>query len=103
MEIDKRILIHWWHYYGRSVYTLAELSQFEEIIDKYGADRVFDVAVASYIFDDGSPTAILASIRNNSVNDLFESMPDITKMDENKKALFILARKELYQIISQTA
>lgn len=103
MEVEKELLMHWLHYHGNHIYTLEELLKFDEIIDKYGAGRVFDVAVASYIFEDGSPTAILASIRNNSVDDLFKSTPDITMMNENTKALFILAREELYQIITQTA
>jgi len=103
MEVEKELLMHWLHYHGNHNYTLEELVKIDEIIDKYGAGRVFDVAVASYIFGDGSPTSILASIRDNSVNELFESLPDITNMDEGKKALFILARQELYQIISQTA
>jgi hypothetical protein len=48
MAIDKRLLIHWWHYYGKVIYTFAELEEFEKVIDKYGADKVLDVAVASH-------------------------------------------------------
>lgn len=49
MAIEKGLLIHWWHYYGKVIYTLAELEEFEKVIDEYGADKVLDVAVASYV------------------------------------------------------
>ncbi len=103
MVIEKWLLIHWWHYYGKCMYTLAELEEFEEVIDKYGADRVFDVAVASYICGDGSPTVMLASIRIGAVDELFKSLPDISKMEEDEKTQYYTIREELFQIISQTA
>ena len=45
MAIEKGLLIHWWHYYGKVIYTLAELEEFEKVIDEYGADKVLDVAL----------------------------------------------------------
>ena len=78
MAIDKRLLIHWWHYYGKVIYTLAELEEFEKVIDEYGADKVLDVAVASYVCGDGSPTIMLASIRKGTVKKLFESLSDVS-------------------------
>lgn len=72
MAIDKRLLIHWWHYYGKVIYTFAELEKFEKVIDEYGADKVLDVAVASYVCGDGSPTIMLKSIRKGTVKKLFE-------------------------------
>lgn len=48
MAIEKGLIIHWWHYYGKSIYTLAELEEFEKVIDEYGVDKVLDVAVVSY-------------------------------------------------------
>ncbi len=85
MAIEKGLLIHWWHYYGKVIYTLAELEEFEKVIDEYGADKVLDVAVASYVCGDGSPTIMLASIRKGTVKKLFESLPDISKMEKKEK------------------
>lgn len=85
MAIEKGLLIHWWHYYGKVIYTLAELEEFEKVIDEYGADKVLDVAVASYVCGDGSPTIMLASIRKGTVKKLFESLPDISKMEKKGK------------------
>ena len=103
MAIEKGLLIHWWHYYGKCIYTLAELEEFEKVIDEYGADKVLDVAVASYICGDGSPTVMLASIRKGAVKELFESLPDISKMEGKEKEQYDAVREEFVQIISQTA
>ena len=103
MAIEKGLLLHWWHYYGRYIYTLDELKKFEEIIKKYGADRVFDVVVASYICGDGSPTVMLASIRDDAVDELFKSLPDISQMTDDEKAKYNTIRENLLQVISQTA
>ena len=43
MKVNKELLIHWWHYYGTTIYTFDELQKFERIIDKYGPDRVLEV------------------------------------------------------------
>ena len=103
MAIEKGLLIHWWHYYGKSIYTLAELEEFEKVIDEYGVDKVLDVAVVSYVCGDGSPTIMLASIRKGAVKELFESLPDISKMKKKEKEQYEAVREEFVQIISQTA
>lgn len=45
MEITKNLLLHWWHYYGRRVYTVEETKEFERFIDTYGAEKVFNSIV----------------------------------------------------------
>lgn len=101
--IDKGLLLHWWHYYGKAIYTFDELMTFDKIIDEYGADKVLDVAVASFIMDDGSPTRMLMSIRANKVKELFESLPDFSKQDEEVQEQYNAARNEFVEIISKTA
>lgn len=103
MAIEKGLLLHWWHYYGKSIYTLAELEEFEKVIDEYGAEKVFDVAIASYICGDGSPTVMLGSIRQGAVKELFDALPDVSKMEESEKEQYNAIRDELLQIISQSA
>ncbi len=103
MAIEKGLLIHWWHHYGKCIYTFEELEKFEKVIDEYGADRVIDVAIASYVCGDGSPTIMLTSIRKGAVKELFESLPDISKMEEKEKEQYEAVRDEFVQIISQTA
>ncbi len=103
MEITKGLLMHWWHYYGKCIYTLAELEKFEKVIDEYGVEKVLEAAVASYICDDGSPTAMLASIRQDYVKELLESLPDISTWEEKDKEQYKAVRDKFIHIISQTA
>lgn len=103
MAIEKGLLIHWWHYYGKCIYTFAELEEFEKIIDDYGVEKVLDAAVASYVCGDGSPTIILMSIRKGAVKELFEALPDVSKMGEKEKEQYQMVREEFVQAISQTA
>ena len=102
MNIEKGLLLHWWHYYGKAIYTLEELEKFEEIIDEYGIDKVLDLAVASYICYDGSPTVILQGIRNNVVERLFDTLPKFENMDEKQKEDYNEIKKEFVEIISKT-
>lgn len=103
MAIEKGLLIHWWHYYGKCIYTFAELKEFEKIIDDYGVEKVLDAAVASYVCEDGSPTIILMSIRKGAVKELFESLPDVSKMGEKEKEQYQMVLEEFVEAISQTA
>lgn len=103
MAIEKGLLIHWWHYYGKLIYSFAELEEFEKIIDNYGVEKVLDVAIASYVCGDGSPTIMLTSIRKGAVKELFESLPDVSKMDDEARKQYQIIRDEFVQIISQTA
>ena len=103
MAIEKGLLIHWWHYYGKCIYTFAELKEFEKIIDDYGVEKVLDAAVASYVCGDGSPTIILMSIRKGAIKELFEALPDVLKMGEKEKEQYQMVREEFVQAISQTA
>ncbi|MFR2570515.1 MAG: hypothetical protein ACLS90_02240 [Clostridia bacterium] len=103
MVIEKGLLMHWWHYYGKVIYTLDELEKFEKIIDDYGVDKVLDAAVASYVLGDGSPTVILMSIRVGTIKKLFESLPDVSKMGKEERKRYQKVREEFVRVISQTA
>lgn len=102
MTIEKGLLIHWWHYYGKSIYTLEELDKFEKVIDEYGRERTFDVVIASYIHGDSSPTIMLESIRRNSVKKLFEVTPEFSKMEGEMKIKYEFLRDELLKAISSS-
>ena len=102
MAIEKGLLLHWWHYYGKCIYTFKELLKFEEIIDKYGPDKVFEAALASYIVSDGSPTLMLSSIRNNRVEIIFETLPDPETFTGDKKLAYIEAKENFIKQISAT-
>lgn len=102
VTVDKNLLIHWWRYYGRDPYTLEELAEFERIIDQYGAERVLDVAFASYVCEDGSSWVILTSIRENAVEQLFDVVPSCENIEGEDQKTFSSARKEFVRLISDT-
>ena len=108
MKITKELLIHWWHYYGKHIYTLEELEKFINLIDEKGAEKVFELATLSFICEDGSPTTILLNIRQNTIEHLFEiaDLEPGTGLDEEKKKEFkeayAKAQKSFYDIISST-
>jgi len=103
MVITKDLLVHWWHYYGKMMYTLAELETFTKIIDEQTAERVFDIVIASHIEGDGSPTVILLSIRKNLVDKLFDSLPNVENMNQKNKTIYESVKDEVFQMISSTA
>lgn len=103
MAIEKGLLLHWWHYYGKCIYTLAEIEEFEKIIDDYGVEKVLDAAISSYVCGDSSPTIVLMSIRNNKVKELFDALPDINKMEEKEKENYLNIKEKFIETISQTA
>ena len=87
MKITKGLLIHWWHYYGKHIYTLEELEKFINLIDEKGAEKVFEL---------------------NTIDHLFEiaDLEPGTGLDEEKKKEFkeayAKAQKSFYDIISST-
>lgn len=102
MECTKELLLHWWHYYGKQIYTFAELEKFSEIIDEYGVDKVLNAALASYLWEDGSPSTILLAIRSNCIAELFESLPDISKMTDTAQAFFSDQKETFLKILSSS-
>ena len=102
MIVTKGLLIHWWHYYGKQIYTLQELEEFEKIIDEYGCERVLDVAVISYICGDGSPNIILRSMREDKVKEMFEALPNLEKMTDEEKESHKKIKQIFLEIITST-
>lgn len=100
MAVDKNLLMHWWHFYNKDLYTLEELERFEEIIDQYGVDKIMECAVASFISGDGSPTPVVACIRRNCVNELIDILPDISSFSDGEKAEYNNFREAFIEKIS---
>ena len=90
MTVDKNLLMHWWHFYNKDIYTLEELEQFGKIIDQYGVDKIFECAVASFISGDGSPMPVLSCIRCNCVEALIDTLPDISAFTDGEKSEYFM-------------
>ena len=77
------LLLHWWHYYGKLLYSFAELEQFESLF-RENPDRIFHIAVMSYYYGFGSQILLL-SMRSGKLDELFLTIPDYENTDEEFK------------------
>ncbi len=83
-EIEKKnLLMHWFHYYGKMVYTLGEMERYGELLESNLCD-VENTAVVSYLNNEG-PTVLLLSIRSKKEAELFESVEACLKPFSDKQ------------------
>lgn len=82
-EERENLLLHWWHYYGKMIISLAEFEKFRDLVKK---DSVLmkDVAVISYVMGYSSQALIMA-MRNNDLDNYFSGIKKIVGSDEYKK------------------
>ena len=57
------LLTHWFHYYGKLVYTLDELEKFQDLTKK-DSNKMFSAAVACYI-SGGNSSLLLTGLRQD--------------------------------------
>ena len=93
--MTKELLMHWWHYYGKAIYTFEDLEKFLSLIDKYGAEKISELVVASYISNDGSPTVLLFAIRHNQAENLLNTLPDVSAFSKKEKELYDVLKNSL--------
>lgn len=67
-EEKEELLVHWWHYYGKDLYSLGELEKFQELVRK-DSDFVFSFASICFA-DEKGPKPFLDAIRNNKIKQL---------------------------------
>ena len=99
-EEKKSLLLHWWHYYGKGIYTLAEIEQFEKMIDE-NYDQVWGLAIAGFIHELTSQP-ILFAMREDKVADLLATLPVIEEQSDEFKEAYAKAEKALLTQIVQT-
>lgn len=88
---EKIILMrHWWHYYGKMVFTLAEYEQFNELLESK-CDLIYAIAVLGYTNNISSQTLINA-MRNDELPQFFNVISNVIESDdENVKTIFGVA------------
>lgn len=102
MEVTKSMLLNWWERKGRVPYTPEELKKFEQVIDDYGVDKVLEVAISSYIAEDGSPTVILECIRRDAVEEFIKYLPDISTLSEGEQEAYEFEKEKFIRKISKS-
>lgn len=86
IETKKNLIIHWWHYYGKAIYTLAELEKFIALLES-DFDKVLEIAIANFMCGQG-PTPLLMAIRKNIVPQMIQSLPNINDLSEKEKEIY---------------
>lgn len=83
----KQLLLKWWDKDDIIVFRTKEnRKEFEDIIDKYGVEKVIDVAVHFYIVCGYiTPYAIRVALRQKRVAELFEKLPEFSEPVQKAK------------------
>ena len=76
-----KILEFWFYYYGKTLVTLDEIHEIDELIET-NPDRIFDYIAISYLANKTiAPTVLLQSMAMGELEKLFDSVPRIEDMD----------------------
>ena len=81
-EEKKELLNHWWHYYGKVLYTFDEWEQFNELIDK-NSNKIMELAVAGFICNI-TTQPLIAAMRKNQVDELLSTLPNLNEIKDEK-------------------
>lgn len=95
---QEELLLHWWHYYGKDIYTLAEREEVVKLITKQ-PNEMLTLATIAYI--DGVTTRpLLAAIRTNQVEKLFQDIEQKAENPSIKDALVAAADILLDELVA---
>lgn len=97
---QKRLLLHWWQYYGKLIYTPDELDLFSHMIDE-NSEQVMDLAVVSYI-NELSNQPIIMAMRNNCLEELKKTLPSVEKLNDELKVLYEQEKNNLIAKLVKT-
>lgn len=98
-EEKKELLNHLWHYYGKHIYTLEDLINYNRFV-KSNSDQLFDLAVTTYFSGLNFQTTVLTAMRNNKLHELFNRMPIFEKGSLEERKHEVIALKLLSEVVS---
>jgi len=96
----KKILLHWWHYFGKIIYTKEELITFKKMIDD-NSDEVMMLAVTGYICKLTSQP-IIKAMRVNKLDELKATLPILKEENEEFKASYRQKENDLLKQLINT-
>lgn len=82
-EEREELLMHWWHYYGKVMYTFAELEEFRKLV-KENSMLMKDVALTSYLLGYSSQ-GLIKAMRTNDLDNYLVGIKAFTKSAEYKQ------------------
>lgn len=84
-EEQGALLLHWWNYYGKVPYSLAELEKFRELITE-DSKLVKNIAVLSFVFEQSSQ-ALIKAMRDGTLEDYLTGISKICDNNDFKEQL----------------
>ncbi|MGE5456290.1 MAG: hypothetical protein ACM3O4_04220 [Ignavibacteriales bacterium] len=96
----KEILLHWWHYFGKVIYTFEEMQKFSEMIDS-NSDEVMMMAVIGYV-NKVTNQPIIMAMRENKLDQLRESLPTLEKQNDEFRASYYQIEQRLIEQLVKT-
>lgn len=88
-EEKEKLLLHWFLYYGKSLYTLDEVNQYINLIDK-NQDDIFHLFITAYENNINGQTLILRAIRKNAIDEIINQERNIYETNINIELFYIL-------------
>lgn len=82
-EEQNKLMMHWWHYYGKVPFTPEELNKFSEYVEN-DLNLMWKVAVVSYIRCEASQ-GLINAMRNGNVLEYFDLINVIVQTNKYKK------------------
>ena len=96
IEEKVSLLMHWFYYYGKRLFTLEELKDYQNLC-MVDPDRMFKVAVTDFIVDGSGPVTVLEAMRQNMLDELFKiiEMPETEDIKDTYEAYGQVLNEEL--------
>lgn len=98
-EEKSQLLNHLWHYYGKHVYSLEDLTNYNQIV-KSNSDKLFDLAVFTSFSGFNFQTIVLTAMRGNNLHTLFSKLPTFEEGTPEKREHDLFASKLLCEVVS---
>lgn len=100
LDEKTKLLLHWWHYFGKSIYTWGEFETFKSLVEEK-SDEIFNFATIAYLAGESS-RVLLEAMRRNEVDKVLEMTNLSDKKDENAKSILENASASLIVTLVNT-
>ena len=100
LDEKNELLLHWWHYFGKSIYTFDELERFRGLIVEK-SDQIFNFATIAYLANESS-RILLEAMRKNVVDKILELTDFSNKKDKKTKTVLENASASLIVTLVNT-
>ena len=95
------LMLHWWHYYGKTMYSLRDLENYREALSNY-IDKIIEAAVIFYMRGIG-PEIVARFIFVNKIEVLLNRLPKIEEFTRDEMQIYLQAKQAFINEIIRTS